>query len=100
MWVLEAEGDVLQGKNRPYPLRWQQADLPGKRVWLRPGKKFLLAELRLMVHVSFMHANPANCRRRAIRISDKMVSRRHLTVEVDEVKPGECVRNPENKTSR
>jgi hypothetical protein len=33
-------------------------------------------------------------------ISDKMVSRRHLTVEVDEVKPGECVRNPENKTSR
>jgi hypothetical protein len=30
-------------------------------------------------------------------ISDKMVSRRHLTVEVDEVRPSDCVRNPGNK---
>lgn len=42
MWILEAEGDVLQGKTHPLSSHTtKKLTCLGKKVWLRPGKKFL-----------------------------------------------------------
>lgn len=40
MWVLEAEGEVLQGENLLSRLHAILIRI-GRRIWLRPGKKFL-----------------------------------------------------------
>ena len=42
MWVLEAEGDVLQGKNRPYLLQWQQADFRRKESMATSREEVLI----------------------------------------------------------
>ncbi|KIN02355.1 hypothetical protein OIDMADRAFT_53864 [Oidiodendron maius Zn] len=60
MWVLEAEGEVLQGR----------------RIWLRPGKKFLFGR--------------TSAEAGQFALSDRTVSRRHLTVDVGEVGAKDC----------
>ncbi|OJJ96220.1 hypothetical protein ASPACDRAFT_81488 [Aspergillus aculeatus ATCC 16872] len=59
MWILESEGDFLEGK----------------RVWLRPGKKYLFGRAR---EDGVRHA-----------IANKTISRKHLLIEVSPVKPGD-----------
>ncbi|KAF8853221.1 hypothetical protein BDZ45DRAFT_598882 [Acephala macrosclerotiorum] len=61
MWVLDSDGDVLKGK----------------KLWLRPGKKFLIGRVA-------QQDEPGG-----FWVDDKSISRRHLTVEVDEVPPEE-----------
>ncbi|RMZ75527.1 hypothetical protein DV738_g5418, partial [Chaetothyriales sp. CBS 135597] len=59
MWILESAGDFLNGK----------------RLWLKPGKKYLFGRVK----------------RDGVRfaIEHKTVSRRHLVIEVGEVQDGE-----------
>ncbi|RFU30901.1 hypothetical protein B7463_g5451, partial [Scytalidium lignicola] len=60
MWILSSDGDALQGK----------------RLWLRPGKKFLFGRT--------VAEGGQFC------ISDKTISRRHLTVEIEPVEANDC----------
>ncbi|OBT56910.1 hypothetical protein VE04_02726 [Pseudogymnoascus sp. 24MN13] len=62
MWVIESDGDTFNGK----------------RLWLRPGKRFILG--RTLADSG------------GFAIANKTISRKHLVVEVDEVKPGDCGR--------
>ncbi|KAI9834376.1 MAG: hypothetical protein M1819_002987 [Sarea resinae] len=59
MWILESDGDVLQHK----------------RIWLRPGKKYLFGRTR-----------PEGG---GFVIENKSISRKHLTITVADVKPGD-----------
>ncbi|KAL1835334.1 hypothetical protein VTK73DRAFT_5759 [Phialemonium thermophilum] len=67
MWLLENQGDVFQGR----------------RLWLRPGKLYLLGRTA---------SEPGQ-----VAISDKTVSRKHLTVQVDAVAEGDG-RNPRSRS--
>ncbi|KAL3421372.1 FHA domain-containing protein [Phlyctema vagabunda] len=60
MWILENDGDAFEGK----------------KLWLRPGKKFLFGRTKV--------------EGRQYAIVDKTISRKHLTVEVDPVGPDDC----------
>ncbi|KAF4617093.1 hypothetical protein G7Y89_g15057 [Cudoniella acicularis] len=62
MWVLECDGDALKGK----------------RLWLRPGKKFVFGRTK-SDEGQFI-------------ISDKTISRKHLIVEVENVEPTDCAK--------
>ncbi|KAK2017136.1 FHA domain-containing protein [Colletotrichum eremochloae] len=66
MWLLETDGDVLQGR----------------RLWLRPGKRYLFGRTA---------SEPGQ-----LAISHKTISRKHLTIEVSAVPDGES----ENLSSR
>ncbi|KAL4770149.1 hypothetical protein BDW60DRAFT_209334 [Aspergillus nidulans var. acristatus] len=59
MWILDTEGDFLGGK----------------RLWLRPGKKYLFGRVRT----------------EGVReaVPDASVSRKHLTIEVSQVQAGD-----------
>jgi hypothetical protein len=48
MWVLESEGDVLRGKIlHELSVTSDHADeIEGKKLWLRPGKKFLFGRTK------------------------------------------------------
>ncbi|EAW10992.1 DNA damage response protein RcaA [Aspergillus clavatus NRRL 1] len=59
MWILDSEGDFLEGK----------------RVWLRPGKKYLFGRIR---QDGVRHA-----------IQHSSISRKHMVIEVSPVKPGD-----------
>ncbi|OJJ67743.1 hypothetical protein ASPBRDRAFT_58828 [Aspergillus brasiliensis CBS 101740] len=59
MWILDSEGDLLGGK----------------RVWLRPGKKYLFGRIK---QDGVRHA-----------IDNKSISRKHMMIEVSPVKPGD-----------
>ncbi|KAE8151478.1 hypothetical protein BDV25DRAFT_128730 [Aspergillus avenaceus] len=59
MWILDSEGDFLEGK----------------RVWLRPGKKYLFGRYQ---RDGVRHA-----------IDHKSISRKHIVIEVSPVKPGD-----------
>jgi Second BRCT domain on Nijmegen syndrome breakage protein/FHA domain len=62
MWILESNADFLQGK----------------RMWLKPGKKYLFGRVK----------------RDGVRfgIDHKTISRKHFVIAVDEVKPGDVSR--------
>ncbi|KAL9103480.1 MAG: hypothetical protein Q9163_001476 [Psora crenata] len=62
MWTLECDGESLAGK----------------RIWLRPGKRYL-----------FGRTKPPDARSAGFRIDHKSVSRQHLTLSVSNVKPGD-----------
>lgn len=62
MWILESNGDFLQGK----------------RMWLKPGKKYLFGRVK-KDGVRFA-------------IDHKTVSRKHFTITVDSVKEGDVGR--------
>ncbi|KAI9888049.1 MAG: hypothetical protein M1823_000171 [Watsoniomyces obsoletus] len=59
MWLLECDGDVFENK----------------RLWLRPGKKYLFGRTK---HDQGSWA-----------IEDRTISRKHLTIQVDQVNPGD-----------
>ncbi|RDK42460.1 DNA damage response protein RcaA [Aspergillus phoenicis ATCC 13157] len=59
MWILDSEGDFLGGK----------------RVWLRPGKKYLFGRIK---QDGVRHA-----------IDNKSISRKHMMIEVSPVKSGD-----------
>ncbi|KAE8374150.1 DNA damage response protein RcaA [Aspergillus bertholletiae] len=59
MWILDSEGDLLDGK----------------RVWLRPGQKYLFGRIR---QDGVQHA-----------IQHSSISRKHMVVEVSHVKDGD-----------
>ncbi|RDW73367.1 hypothetical protein BP6252_07274 [Coleophoma cylindrospora] len=61
MWVLEHDGDALQGR----------------RLWLRPGKRFLFGRTS---------AEGGN-----FAINDKTVSRKHMTLEIGSVNAADCM---------
>ncbi|MCJ1439502.1 hypothetical protein MMC27_008896 [Xylographa pallens] len=61
MWTLECDGDILKGK----------------KVWLRPGKKYL-----------FGRTKADSSKYAGFVISHKSISRKHLTLSVSDVKPG------------
>ncbi|KAJ9268296.1 hypothetical protein DTO212C5_5624 [Paecilomyces variotii] len=59
MWILDSEGDFLEGR----------------RVWLKPGKKYLFGRIKQDgVRHAIQHAS---------------ISRKHLVIEVSPVKPGD-----------
>ena len=62
MWILESDADFLQGK----------------RLWLKPGQKYLFGRVR-KDGVRFA-------------IDHKTISRRHFVITVDPVKPGDVSR--------
>ncbi|KAK1993008.1 FHA domain-containing protein [Colletotrichum falcatum] len=66
MWLLETDGNVLEGR----------------RLWLRPGKRYLFGRTA---------SEPGQ-----LAISHKTISRKHLTIEVDAVPDGDG----ENLSSR
>ncbi|CRG83473.1 DNA damage response protein RcaA [Talaromyces islandicus] len=59
MWILESDGDLLGGK----------------RVWLKPGKKYLFGRIK---QAGIRHV-----------IQDISISRKHLVVEVSPMQPGD-----------
>ncbi|TPX15244.1 uncharacterized protein E0L32_004521 [Thyridium curvatum] len=59
MWLLENAGDLFGGR----------------KLWLRPGKRYLFGRTV---------SEPGQ-----LAISDKTISRKHLTIQIDNVKPGE-----------
>ncbi|KAI9768718.1 MAG: hypothetical protein M1840_004713 [Geoglossum simile] len=70
MWILECDGDVLKE-------RWiTGVDPIDKRLWLRPGKKYLFGRTARSDGGGFA-------------IENKSISRKHLTIEVAPVKPGD-----------
>ncbi|TAQ91099.1 hypothetical protein B7494_g514 [Chlorociboria aeruginascens] len=71
MWVLETDGDAFQGK----------------KLWLRPGKKYLFGRT---------HGDDGNPDQ--FVISNKTISRQHLTVEVSSVGPADCA-NPRSRST-
>ncbi|KAI9825831.1 MAG: hypothetical protein M1832_000771 [Thelocarpon impressellum] len=58
MWMLECDGDTLQNK----------------RLWLRPGKRYLFGRTK---------TGPGG-----FAIENKSISRKHLTIEISVVEPG------------
>ncbi|GAD96338.1 DNA damage response protein RcaA [Paecilomyces variotii No. 5] len=59
MWILDSEGDFLEGK----------------RVWLKPGKKYLFGRIKQDgVRHAIQHAS---------------ISRKHFVIDVSSVKPGD-----------
>ncbi|MDI1490907.1 MAG: hypothetical protein OHK93_002112 [Ramalina farinacea] len=60
MWVLECDGNCLNNK----------------RIWLRPGRKYLFGRTKI--------DSPAS----SFAINHKSVSRQHLTITIASVKPG------------
>ncbi|KAI9732997.1 MAG: hypothetical protein M1834_003540 [Cirrosporium novae-zelandiae] len=67
MWILECDGgDILHHK----------------RLWLKPGKRFLIGR-----------TNPAkgniNPKERGVGLDEKTLSRKHITLEIGEVKSGD-----------
>ncbi|KAI0170588.1 DNA damage response protein RcaA [Pestalotiopsis sp. NC0098] len=62
MWLLEHEGDALQGK----------------RLWLRPGKRYLFGRTIAERGMLAIHGDKSSS-----------VSRKHVTIEVDQVRPGD-----------
>ena len=62
MWTLECDGEMFKKK----------------RIWLRPGKKYL-----------FGRTPPQKGRNTGFMIDEKSVSRKHLTLSVSAVKPGD-----------
>ncbi|KAK2745907.1 hypothetical protein FQN57_003520 [Myotisia sp. PD_48] len=61
MWILSTEGDFLQGK----------------RIWLKPGKKYLFGRV---------HQEPNS---HSHIIDNRTISRKHLIVEVGQALPGD-----------
>ncbi|OJJ51773.1 hypothetical protein ASPZODRAFT_12582 [Penicilliopsis zonata CBS 506.65] len=59
MWILDSDGDFLEGK----------------RVWLKPGKQYLFGRIR---QDGVRHA-----------IGNASISRKHMVIEVSPVKPGD-----------
>ncbi|EFR04527.1 DNA damage response protein RcaA [Nannizzia gypsea CBS 118893] len=59
MWILSSDGDFLQGK----------------RIWLKPGKKYLFGRVQ---QDGITHT-----------IDNRTISRKHLIIEVGKVKPGD-----------
>lgn len=59
MWILESDGDIFGGR----------------RLWLRPGKRYLFGRI----------SGEAGC----FVIQEKTISRKHLTIQVADVKEGE-----------
>jgi hypothetical protein len=72
----------------------------GKRLWLRPGKKFLFGRTQqeegMFRSVSLFSPRlmVAAAADGGFIVSDKTISRKHLTVEVENVLLSECVRVP------
>ncbi|KAJ5128237.1 hypothetical protein N7448_001955 [Penicillium atrosanguineum] len=62
MWILDSTGDFLSGK----------------RVWLRPGKKYLFGRIK---QDGVLHA-----------VDHKTISRKHIVIQVLEVKEGDGTR--------
>jgi len=62
MWTLECDGEIFKKK----------------RIWLRPGKKYL-----------FGRTPPQKGRNAGFMIDEKSISRKHLTLSVSAVKPGD-----------
>ena len=61
MWLLESEGDFLRNR----------------RLWLRPGKKYLFGRV------------PPEGSPRNHTVDHKSISRKHLVIDVAPVKPGD-----------
>ena len=94
MWVLATDGDIFEGKS---PTRYasEQLTLTGKKLWLRPGKKFLFGRTAVeSMSTSPISVTLANGTVGGIIISDKTISRKHLTIEVDQVGLEDCVSTP------
>jgi hypothetical protein len=62
MWILESEGDLFQGR----------------RMWLKPGKSYLFGRVK---RDGVRHA-----------LDHKSISRKHFTISIDDVKPGDSAR--------
>ncbi len=62
MWTLECDSKILEGK----------------RIWLRPGKKYL-----------FGRTSVQKGRNTGFMIDEKSVSRKHLTLSVSAIRPGD-----------
>jgi nijmegen breakage syndrome protein 1 len=94
MWILENEGDALKG-TQSFHMRARSRLLThsGKKLWLRPGKKFLFGR----THSEGMRYFYRACSKLTVVdgqfvVADKTISRQHLTIEVDSVTPADCVR--------
>ena len=47
MWILENDGDALNGTHVLLPTIERSSDhVAGKKLWLRPGKKFLFGRTK------------------------------------------------------
>lgn len=47
MWVLESDGDLLEGMSKRLSILEESLRRPtGKRVWLKPGKKYLFGRIK------------------------------------------------------
>lgn len=80
MWILETDGDVFQGPVLPhFKETFPTNNVTGKRLWLRPGKRFLFGRTRTEGVAG------------EFAISDKTISRSHLLVEVSSVGSKDCV---------
>jgi hypothetical protein len=47
MWILECDGDFLQGLSSPLSLAFTVAEsMTGKRLWLKPGQRYLFGRVK------------------------------------------------------
>jgi hypothetical protein len=46
MWILESDGDLLDGMSYSQIYLRHRSRLAGKRVWLKPGKKYLFGRIK------------------------------------------------------
>ncbi|KAH6720921.1 hypothetical protein BKA61DRAFT_668817 [Leptodontidium sp. MPI-SDFR-AT-0119] len=79
MWIFSCDGDVLKGTSSPGAILLVPSltDLiTGKRLWIPPGKVFLIGRTA--------------AEEGQFIVSDKTISRKHLTVRVAEVKASDC----------
>lgn len=104
MWILECDGKIFQGTfvSRLNLLSACVAfstdcEPLGKRIWLRPDKKYLFG--RTKQEGGRYAGKHEDCLQPAVHtdllgrfiIDHKSVSRKHLTLSVSSVKPGEGV---------
>lgn len=68
----------------------------GKRVWLRPGKKYLFGRIKQDDGLSAAALSLSLLRIRLVLhvVEHKSISRKHLTIQVSEVQPRDGVRLP------
>lgn len=98
MWVLESDGEAFQGNISLRMLACTANDwliLVGKKLWLRPGKKFLFGRTtseRMESHASsYVRTLLIKIAAGTVTIDDKTISRKHLIVEIASVGPADCV---------
>lgn len=103
MWVLESDGDVLKGMQSTIPPRRPPADMYQARSYgFDRARTFFLGALHQKACLPAAGRTLYRCTDLAVGqfvVTDKTISRKHLTIEVEKVPAADCVRGSNKQHS-